>query len=112
MNDGIYDENKFKNVSELSGFKKIINGEATKVVRENGKNISGGQRQRIAFARALYKDSDLLILDEPFSEVDEAAEIEMITQLRKIAQQGKIVVLITHNKDCLPYCTKLIELSN
>jgi ABC-type bacteriocin/lantibiotic exporter with double-glycine peptidase domain len=45
-----------------------------KLITENGKNISGGQRQRIVLARALYHDFDMLILDEPFNEMDAAAE--------------------------------------
>lgn len=112
LDDGDYDEDRFVHASEMSGFKTIVNGDASKLVTENGKNISGGQRQRIAFARALFKDCDLLILDEPFSEMDEAAEKEMIARLKQIAKQGKIVVLITHNTDCLKDCTTIIELTN
>jgi ABC-type multidrug transport system fused ATPase/permease subunit len=82
------------------------------VVRENGKNLSGGQRQRIALARALYKPFDLLILDEPFSELDEAARKEILTALHLLARTGKMILLITHDADCLKACDTIIEMEH
>jgi ABC-type bacteriocin/lantibiotic exporter with double-glycine peptidase domain len=76
------------------------------IISENGKNFSGGQRQRILFARALYKDADLIILDEPFSELDEFAERDMLKSLQTIAAEGRIILLITHNPEALNYCNK------
>jgi ABC-type bacteriocin/lantibiotic exporter with double-glycine peptidase domain len=81
-----------------------------KVITENGKNISGGQQQRIALARAVYKNADLILLDEPFNELDEASEILMLEYFQQLAQQGKIVVIITHDKQSLSYCNKIISL--
>lgn len=80
------------------------------LLTENGKNISGGQRQRIALARALYKEVDLIILDEPFSELDEKAEEKLLHHLQQLAAAGKIVILITHNKKSLHWCNKIITL--
>jgi ABC-type bacteriocin/lantibiotic exporter with double-glycine peptidase domain len=81
-----------------------------KMIMENGKNISGGQQQRITIARALYKNADLILLDEPFNELDEDAEISLLKHFSELAQQGKLVILITHNKKSLSYCTKIISL--
>jgi len=81
-----------------------------KMIMENGKNISGGQQQRIAIARALYKNADLILLDEPFNELDEESEISLLEHFREIAQQGKLIILVTHNKKSLSYCTKTISL--
>ena len=77
---------------------------------ENGKNISGGQQQRIAIARALYKNADLILLDEPFNELDEDSERLLLEHFRELAQQGKLIVLITHNKKSLSYCSQIISL--
>lgn len=81
-----------------------------KMIMENGKNISGGQQQRIAIARALYKTADMILLDEPFNELDETAETALLEHCQSLAQQGKMIVLITHNKKSLAYCTKVILL--
>jgi ABC-type bacteriocin/lantibiotic exporter with double-glycine peptidase domain len=81
-----------------------------KIITENGKNISGGQRQRIAIARALYKEADLIILDEPFNELDEVSELLLVKHFKKIAGDGKMVVLITHNLTALSFCNKIISL--
>ncbi len=80
-----------------------------KVISDSGKNISGGQRQRIALARALYRDADVLLLDEPFSELDQASEQDILKYLQSLATSGKIVILITHNPSSLSYCSKTVS---
>jgi ABC-type bacteriocin/lantibiotic exporter with double-glycine peptidase domain len=81
-----------------------------KVITENGKNISGGQQQRIAIARALYKNADLILLDEPFNELDEPSTDCLLKHFKKMAASGKIVVLVTHDKKSLEMCNKKISL--
>lgn len=80
-----------------------------KQITENGKNISGGQRQRIMLARALYHEFDLLILDEPFSELDKFAEREILEKLGRLTEAGKMILLITHNKESMTYCNKVLS---
>ena len=106
LTDGDYDQARLEEVINITG----LLGGATKMITENGKNISGGQRQRIAFARALYKKADLLILDEPFSELDEEAERKMLDYCVRLTQQGTAILLITHNKKNLTLCHKTIVL--
>jgi len=112
LEDG-YDEQRLQYAVSLSGLDELIRklpGGLLTTVTENGKNISGGQRQRIAFARALYKQADLILLDEPFSELDEASEARMLRRLAELAASGKMVVMITHNRQSLTYCTHSISL--
>jgi len=80
------------------------------LVTENGRNISGGQRQRIAIARALYKDADLIILDEPFNELDNVSEHLLLQHFKSLAAQGKIVLLVTHNRESLSFCDRVIDI--
>jgi ABC-type bacteriocin/lantibiotic exporter with double-glycine peptidase domain len=81
-----------------------------KIVTENGKNLSGGQRQRILIARALYKNADLIILDEPFNELDKTSENKLLAHFKELARSGKIVILITHSKESFSFCNKIISL--
>lgn len=101
-----YNEQQLQQAMKSAGLSFDMNT----IITENGKNISGGQRQRIAFARALYKNADLLLLDEPFNELDDAAEQAMLQQLQQLQQQGKIIILITHNRKSLSFCTRTISL--
>jgi ABC-type transport system involved in cytochrome bd biosynthesis fused ATPase/permease subunit len=67
------DKAKYKNVIQVCALKKDLSlfshGDQT-LIGERGINLSGGQKQRIQLARALYKDADIYLLDDPFSALD------------------------------------------
>ena len=113
LSDVGYNPGKLHESAVLSGVEKLVERYPEgmeKIITENGKNISGGQRQRVMLARALYHDFDLLILDEPFSEMDGASENDILTQMKQLTAQGKMILFITHNKSSLKYCNKVITL--
>ena len=61
--------------------------------------LSGGMRQRVSIARALYYDSDLLLLDEPFQGLDEANRKKIMALIRQTrSAPGKLTIFITHDK--------------
>ena len=64
-------------------------------VGENGKRISGGQRQRIGIARAIYRDTDILILDESFNSLDDQTKTIIMGNLKKLK---KTIIMITHDR--------------
>ena len=108
-----HDEESLKKAIEISGLTDIISQSPdglNKVITENGKNISGGQQQRIAIARALYKNAELILLDEPFNELDEASADLLVQHFKQLASNGKMVIMITHDSKCLSYCNKIISL--
>jgi ABC-type bacteriocin/lantibiotic exporter with double-glycine peptidase domain len=113
LSTGDHCPDRLEQAITLSGVKKLIEkypDGIENVVSESGKNISGGQRQRIMLARALYHDFDLLILDEPFSEMDGIAENAILIQLQLLAKQGKMILFITHSKGSLSFCNNIITL--
>ena len=113
LQEGPGDTNKMEKILTVTGIKELLKDlpeGLNTIITENGKNFSGGQRQRLIFARALYRDFDLLIMDEPFNELDEQSEAEMLLVLQKIAAEGKIVLLITHRHASLLSCNRKIIL--
>lgn len=64
------------------------------------KQMSGGQQQRVAFARALIMGEDILLLDEPLSNLDAKLRVEVRTELRQIQQKfGITTIYVTHDQD-------------
>lgn len=64
------------------------------------KQLSGGQQQRVAFARALIMDQEILLLDEPLSNLDAKLRVEVRTELRQIQQRtGITTIYVTHDQD-------------
>ncbi|MEQ3530431.1 ABC transporter ATP-binding protein [Pseudoalteromonas sp. XMcav11-Q] len=93
------DELKLKRVSQLSNFDVVMQSNGftfNSEVTLNAANLSGGEKQRLAIARALYSDSDILILDEATNSLDLATESGLHSHLKEIAK-NKTVLIITHN---------------
>ena len=113
LDENDYDETRLNAAVVLSGLDTVIDklpGGLHARITENGKNISGGQRQRIALARALYKQADLILLDEPFSELDEASEEILLRRFARLAEAGRMIIMITHNKQSLSWCNATLSL--
>jgi putative ABC transport system ATP-binding protein len=71
--------------------------------------LSGGQRQRVAIARALANDPPLLLADEPTGNLDSETSAEVLALLREIHQQGRTVVLVTHDHEVARAATRTVH---
>lgn len=80
-------------------------------VGENGVRLSGGQRQRIGIARALYKNSDVIIFDEATSALDDKTEKAVMEAIDDI-KGGVTVLIVAHRISTLKNCHRVVELVN
>ncbi|MEM0986429.1 MAG: type I secretion system permease/ATPase [Pseudomonadota bacterium] len=72
-----------------------------------GSYLSAGQRQRIGLARALYKDPNFVILDEPNSNLDNSGDQALANALHALKERGATTVIIAHRPNAIVHCTKL-----
>ncbi len=71
--------------------------------------LSGGQRKRVFLARALAQDGKVILLDEPFTGVDVKTEDAIITLLREMRDEGRVMLVSTHNLGSVPeFCDRTV----
>jgi ATP-binding cassette, subfamily B, bacterial PglK len=81
------------------------------VLGESGVQLSGGQKQRLGIARALYKDSNLIIFDEATSALDEKTEKDVVNSIQGIDSQ-KTVLIIAHRLSTIEHADRIISVGN
>ncbi|WOO34865.1 ABC transporter ATP-binding protein [Anaerocolumna sp. AGMB13020] len=78
---------------------------------EDGVEFSGGERQKLALARAYYKDSPMVIMDEPTASMDPVAELNLYKRFNDIIGK-KTVIFISHRLASTKFCDKVVVLAN
>jgi putative ABC transport system ATP-binding protein len=72
--------------------------------------ISGGERQRVAIARALANDPGIIIADEPTGNLDLKNSNEVMNILNKLNQDGRTIIMVTHNPEITENCSRVVRL--
>jgi len=97
---------------ELDAFvDSLPDGYETKI-GERGARVSGGQRQRLALARAIYKDTPLLVLDEATSALDQETEAAVLKALHALQANGRTIIIIAHRQSTIEDCDLIVRLDH
>jgi putative ABC transport system ATP-binding protein len=74
--------------------------------------VSGGQQQRAAIARALANDPPLLVGDEPTGNLDTRTATDVFELFSKLVEQGKTMIMVTHDKELAKRVPRVVEITN
>ncbi|QSX07220.1 ABC transporter ATP-binding protein [Sedimentibacter sp. zth1] len=112
------DNEKVYRCLELAGLKekidsleKGINTHLLKELNDDGILLSGGELQKLMLARALYKDSKFVVLDEPTAALDPIAESEMYEKYNSLIR-GKTSIFISHRLSSTRFCDRILFMKN
>ena len=109
------DYSKINECLKLSKLKDFVDSNkkgANFYIGEDGKNLSGGQRQRIVLARALYRESEVLIFDEATSALDPKTEKEIMFDIKKNFHGKKTIIISTHKHNLLDFCDNIYNVED
>src|SRR6188472_3981779 len=95
MSTGTFDEGRME--KEASDTLRSLSVRTVKSVRQKVSSLSGGQRQTVAIARSVLKKAKLVILDEPTAALGVAQTEQVLNLVRRLADQGVAVIMISHN---------------
>jgi ABC-type multidrug transport system fused ATPase/permease subunit len=95
----------------LKDFLSVLPKGLDTIVGERGSNISGGQKQRLGIARALYRNPDILLLDESTNSLDSDTEDKLIKDLLNI-KKDLTIIFVTHKINILKNFDKVYEIKN
>ena len=95
--------------SNLLDFVEKQNKGLQTLIGENADRISGGQKQRIGIARAIYKNTNVLILDESLNSLDHKTKIKIMNNFKKL---NKTIILISHDEADLEICDNILDMDD
>jgi len=110
VNDINFDKAKnAAKIAQIDTFIESLPNKYNEKVGERGVRLSGGQRQRMGIARALYRDSKVIILDEPTNALDTETEKLIMDSITKLSKETTLI-MISHSDTSLKYFDKIIDL--
>ena len=96
-------------IAQIDSFIENLPNKYNEKTGERGVKLSGGQRQRLGIARAVYRNANLMVLDEPTNALDDKTEQKVMAALTNLEAT---VIMISHNETNLKYFDKIINLSD
>ena len=96
-------------IAQIDSFIENLPNKYNEKTGERGVKLSGGQRQRLGIARALYRNANLIILDEPTNALDEETEKKIMDSITNLEVT---VIMISHSDTSLKYFNKVIDLND
>lgn len=109
-----FDKKEFRRACNFANIFDLIEGfnkQENEMIEENGNNLSMGQKQRIAIARALYRNTQVIVFDEPTANLDQKSTELFIKMLSGISED-KICIIVTHDMRLASFCNVIYKLSN
>ena len=111
--NGPIDEKSFNEAIDMAQLRDLVNSSPDKEnteVGERGMLLSGGQIQRISLARCLYKNPEIMILDEATSSLDETNEKKILESIR-LLKGKKTIIIVSHRDSTLSFCDRVLHLN-
>ena len=108
---------QFNNRYNLREMKKLAMDALKKVgiteqAQKKANQLSGGQKQRVAVARAIINEPSFILADEPTGALDTQTSAEIMALFKNLNDDGKTIIIITHDMNIADFCQRKIEISD
>lgn len=98
---------KAKELIDKFKMKKLLNRKITASIKNV---LSGGEKKRVDIIRTLSKDKEIYLFDEPTNELDSNNVLEVLEEIKKVAKEDKIVIIISHDDRCFNITDEIVYL--
>lgn len=102
--------NKDKNIMKEKALKLLETVELENRANHFPSELSGGEQQRVAIARALANEPEIILADEPTGSLDPENEKNILKILKKLADKGKCVIIVSHSQEVQKYADKILKI--
>lgn len=107
------DFSKEKNLNKKKAAMSALKSVGMEKFADNLSNkLSGGQKQRVAIARAIVNNPSVILADEPTGALDSKTATDIMNLFKKLNNDGKTIIIVTHDKEIAAQCGRIIEIAD